>query len=153
MHDEPATPGAQGEPPGRLGREAGAPSGRWRQHAGFSVFFDSAADDVGRPLGRIRLYHEETGDETTVPGHTSLDWIRWILDRVGPVPGRSEMSGSGTGTVSVEIRSARLVVGPVIGDGVENLRIEADLRVSGLAELHRGRPATVIEVVFGAQPP
>lgn len=148
MHDEPATPGARGEPPGRPGREGGSSRGRWQQHAGFSVFFDSVAGDAGGPVWRARLYHEETGDETTMPGGVRSDWVQWIIDRAGPdLP---EVGGAGTGALSVEVLSARIVAGPAIDDNVENLQVEAELRVSGLSTLHQ---ATVIEVVFGTRPP
>ncbi len=153
MHDEPATPGTQGESPGRFGREGGSSSGRWRQHAGFSIFFDSVAGDADGPVWRTRLYHEETGDETTMPGGVLSDWVRWIVDRAGPVPDLSDVSGAGPGTLSVEVLSARIVAGPAIDDGVENLRVEAELRVSGLSALRWALPATVIEVVFGERPP
>lgn len=153
MHDEPATPGTRGEPPGRLGREGSSSRGRWRQHAGFSVFFDSVAGDAGGPVWRARLYHEETGDETTMPGGVLSDWVRWIVDRAGPVPDLSDVGGAGTGTLSVEVLSARIVAGPAIDDDIENLRVEAELRVSGLSALRWALPATVIEVVFGTRPP
>ncbi|MGH3867649.1 MAG: hypothetical protein ACRDQ4_16235 [Pseudonocardiaceae bacterium] len=104
MPDEPATPSTWGQPPGRDGREDDSSSERWRQHAGFSVFFDSRTDDAGKPIWRIRLYHEETGDETTVRGGALLDWVRWIIDRVGPVADLPEVGGSGTGTVVIEIK-------------------------------------------------
>ncbi|MGH3773800.1 MAG: hypothetical protein ACRDRW_20820 [Pseudonocardiaceae bacterium] len=104
MHDEPATPGARGDSPGRVGREGGSASGRWRQHAAFSVFVDSLADDAGRPVWRTRLYHEETGEETTVPGSAPLDWVRWIADRMGLVADPSDVGGARTETVLVEIK-------------------------------------------------
>lgn len=100
VHDEPATPPAPGEPPGRFDRETGSSSGQWRQQAGFSLFFDSLTGEAGERSWRTRLYHEETGDETTVdettvdgttvddstvPGGALHDWVRWILARVAPV--------------------------------------------------------------------
>lgn len=153
MPDEPATPDARAKPPDRLGRADDPSDERWDQHAGFSVFFDSRSDDAGRPVWRTRLYHEETGDETTVHSDALLDWVRWIVDRAGPVAHLSDAGGAGTGTVSVEILSARIVAGPAVGDGGENLRVEAELLVSGLSELRRALQPTVIEIVFGARSP
>ncbi|MGH3769119.1 MAG: hypothetical protein ACRDS0_09110 [Pseudonocardiaceae bacterium] len=153
MPDEPATPNARGEPPGRLGDEDDSSSGRWRQQAAFSLFVDSLTDDAGEPVWRTRLYHEETGDETTVRSGALVDWVRWIVDRVGPVGGLSDAGGSGTGAVSVQILTARIVAGPAIGDGVEGLRVEAELLISGLSELRRALQPTVIEIVFGARAP
>ena len=56
------------------GGQPSAPSdvvpGRWQQRAGFSVFFDAQATGPGGSgelRRRTRLYHEETGNETTLP--------------------------------------------------------------------------------------
>jgi hypothetical protein len=57
----------------RSGPAGDATHGQWEQRAGFSVFFDVQPGEPGEPRRRTRLYHEETGDETTFPGGEPAD--------------------------------------------------------------------------------
>ena len=51
----------------------------WRQHAGFSLFFDYTMDESGQQIWQTRVYHEESGEETVVPGVKTADWVDLIL--------------------------------------------------------------------------
>lgn len=53
----------------------------WRQHAGFSLFFDYAMDESGRQSWQTRVYHEESGDETVLPGVNTADWVNLVLQQ------------------------------------------------------------------------
>jgi hypothetical protein len=51
---------------------------RWRQHAGFSIFFDYVTDEQ---TWQTRVYHDESGEETSLPGTETARWVNWILER------------------------------------------------------------------------
>ena len=59
-------------------------AGRRRQRAGFSIFLDQLADDHGGHHWETRLYHAESGLETTLAGASPEHWVAWILERLGP---------------------------------------------------------------------
>ena len=59
------------------------PSRRWRQHAGFSVFFDQLEETDGEHASgwQTRVYHDESGEENVF---TSVDverWMAWVLEK------------------------------------------------------------------------
>ena len=145
MRDGPAD-GAQ-----RPGPADGAVPDRWQQRAGFSVFFDTQPRGPDELRWRTRLYHEETGDETTFPGSGPTDWVRWMLGRLGSAQPPSEPVEAPAPAVSMEIIDARLVGDPMPSVGDDSVRVELQLRVTGMAELHRALGARVVEVVFGPE--
>jgi hypothetical protein len=53
----------------------------WRQHAGFSMFFDYVIDEHGEQVWQTRVYHDESGEERLVPGIETAQWVNWILER------------------------------------------------------------------------
>jgi len=128
---------------------------RWRQHGGFSVFFDGRSPGLDRPgelLRRTRLYHEETGGETTFPGWRPADWVSWMLDRLGSPP-TSAPAGAPSSLVSIEIIGTRLVRDPAAGAPDDTVAVDLRLRISGMADLNRTLAATVVGVPFGCDPP
>jgi hypothetical protein len=129
-----------------------AEPGRWRQRAGFSVFFDVQPAGPGELRRRTRLYHEETGDEITFPGSEPADWVRWMLDRLGSARPPAEPAGATASVVSMEIIDVRSVVNPVSGPGDDSGAGELQLRVTGMAELHRMLGAKVVGILFGPEP-
>jgi hypothetical protein len=151
MRDRPADgaqrPGPAGGPPG--GPAGGAVPDRWQQRAGFSVFFDTQPGGPGELRRRTRLYHEETGDETTFPDSGRTDWVRWMLDRLGSAQPPSEPAGGPASVVSMEIIDVRLAEDPMPGADDDSVGVELRLRVTGMAELHRALGARVAGVVFG----
>jgi hypothetical protein len=60
--------------------EAPSPS-TWRQHAGFSVFFDYLIDEQGEQLWQTRVYHDETDEEAIFPGVTTTPWAKWVTEQ------------------------------------------------------------------------
>jgi hypothetical protein len=73
--------------PAPAAEEAGPPPkeatrrSRWRQHAGFSLFFDFLDDERGEKVWQTRVYHEESQQEEEWPGVDSTAWVSWILER------------------------------------------------------------------------
>jgi hypothetical protein len=137
--------------------DGGQPSGpsspgQWEQRAGFSVFFDVQPSGPGELLQRTRLYHEETGDETTFSGWEPRDWVRWMLDRLRSAQPPSEPAGEPASVVSMEIIDVRLVGDQAPGPDDDSVAVELQLRVSGMAELHRTLAARVVGVLFGPVP-
>jgi len=129
--------------------------GRWQQRAGFSVFFDLRPTTPGgpdEPRRRTRLYHEETGDETTFRGWEPTDWVRWMLDRLGSAQPPSEPAGATASLVSMEIVDVRLVGDPTPRADDDAVAVELQLRVTGMAELRRTLGARVVGVLFGPSP-
>ncbi len=140
------TPSDGGQPPGP------AEPGRWQQRAGFSVFFDVQPAGPCELRRRARLYHEETGDEATFPGSQAAGWVRWMLDRLGSARPPSEPAGATASVVSMEIIDVRPVVDQIPGTGDDSGGEELQLRVTGMAELHRMLGAKVVGILFGPEP-
>ena len=133
----------------RSGPDDDAMPRRWQQRAGFSVFFDGQPGQSGQ---RTRLYHEETGDEITFPGYEPTDWVRWMLDRLGSAQPASEATGAAASVVTMEIIDARLIGDPAPAAEGDSVAVELQLRVTGIAELHRALGAKVVGVLFGPGP-
>jgi hypothetical protein len=124
--------------------------GRWTQRAGFSVLFDVAVGPTNE-LWRTRIYHDESGQETELIGKIAARWPRWMLDRLESsgqaAPGERVATGptSVAHEVAVEIVDLRILSRTPEPDHIERVRIQADLRISGLAELERRLGAAVLE--------
>jgi hypothetical protein len=132
-----------------------APAGEvpdpWRQQAGFSVFFDTRPGLRGQLRWRTRLYHEESADESTCLGNEPTGWVRWMLDRLGSAQSRLQPVESLISLVSMEIIDAHLIGDPK-GIGDDCVKVELQLRVTGLDELHRALGAKVVGVLFAPEP-
>ena len=68
--------------------ETGPDEGTWRQHAGFSIFFDFVTDQNGEQAWQTRVwqtrtYHDESGGEEKFSGIEPALWANWILDQAG----------------------------------------------------------------------
>jgi hypothetical protein len=145
-------PAAGGQPSGPADDEV---PGRWQQRAGFSVFFDVQPTGPGGPgelRRQTRLYHDETGDETTFPGYEPTGWVRWMLDRLRSAQPPSEAAGATASVVSMEIIDVRPAGDPMPGAGEDSAGVELRLRVTGLAELHRMLGAKVVGILSGPEP-
>ncbi|HSE80145.1 MAG TPA: hypothetical protein VLA87_00465 [Gaiellaceae bacterium] len=62
-------------------RGKSGPRASWRQHAGFSLFFDrseSRAQDW-----QTRIYHDESDEEVVLPGADLEACLSWIAQRAG----------------------------------------------------------------------
>jgi len=138
------------------------PKGR-RQQAGFSVFLDQVVD-AGDTSWETRLYHAESGAETTLPGVAPDQWIAWILDRLQPA-GLEDVPLAGTASrTAVEVASVEILDVTIVGDdaadgrslrtiraqlvvqltGVDGLEREIGSRVlRGIADPKRHRSSTI----------
>ena len=92
-------------------------TGGWKQHAGFSIFFDYKLDENGHKHWHTRVwktttYHEESGDVKELDGIDSREWVNWILEKsgldaekiLGEPEVNEELEKSQLSTVSVEIQ-------------------------------------------------
>lgn len=66
--------------------ETGPDEKPWRQHAGFSIFFDYVTDQNGEQAWQTRVwqtrtYHDESGGEEKFPGFEPSLWANWILEQ------------------------------------------------------------------------
>jgi hypothetical protein len=61
----------------------GRSADRRRQRAGFSIFVDQVVDQGGGQRWESRLYHAESGAETTLPGASPDQWLAWVLEHLG----------------------------------------------------------------------
>ncbi len=136
---QPSSPAGEQEP------------GRWQQRAGFSVFFDVGPGEQGELRRRARLYHEETGDETTLRGWGPTDWVSWMFDRLESARPPSEPASAAASLVSIEIIDVRLAGDPAAGAGDDTVAVELRLRVTGMAELNRTLGAEVVGILFGPE--
>lgn len=128
-----------------------AASDQWTQRAGFSVLFDVVVGPTADELWRTRIYHDETGEETELVGPVAAHWPRWLLDRLEPYgpADRGDRVPTGPETVlhevAIEIVDVRILSRTPETGRIERVRLEADLRIDGLAELERRLGAAVLE--------
>lgn len=57
-------------------RRRSQPRSSWRQHAGFSLFFDRSESDTEE--WQIRIYHDESDEEVVLPGTDLEACLSWI---------------------------------------------------------------------------
>jgi hypothetical protein len=120
--------------------QAPAEPQRWRQYAGFSLFFDSQTNENGDQtwqtrVWRTRAYHDESGEEVQFAGIEASQWARWILEQAGlPVVeqwlaqanNEPPDSGAQLGT-NIEVQAEEIIAS-------EKIKIEiADVQVSEVA--------------------
>lgn len=125
----------------------------WRQCAAFTVFVDAAASEDGHERRQTRLYHDETGDETTLDGFDQTALVRWLVEHLDTTPANSPPSAK-TETkpqgraylLHVEILAVRVMdridTRPDMGE--QDIRVEARLRVAGSNQLIAALGAAVI---------
>jgi hypothetical protein len=77
-------------------RRKSQPRPSWRQHAGFSLFFDSSESDTEE--WQIRVYHDESDEEVVLPGTDLEACLSWIVRH-------AELPAEG-GEVAVATRAA-----------------------------------------------
>jgi hypothetical protein len=69
---------------------AAASQPAWRQHAGFSLFFDSVTHESGQQEWKTRVYHEESGREIQFSTTDASTWVSWIVKRAQLPPTEAE---------------------------------------------------------------
>ncbi len=63
-----------------------AKSAAWRQHAGFSLFFDYEEDSQGKHnlqtrIRQTHVYHDESGEQVELAGWEPDKWAGWIVQK------------------------------------------------------------------------
>jgi hypothetical protein len=106
------------------------------------VFLDQVVD-AGEPRWETRLYHAESGAETTLPGVAPDQWIAWILDRLQP-PGAEKLPVAGTTSrTAVEVASVEILDVTIVGDddpeggSLRTIRAQLVVQLTGVAGLER----------------
>jgi predicted flap endonuclease-1-like 5' DNA nuclease len=61
------------------GSSKASPPKKPPQYAGFTVFFDRMTDEHGKQVWQTRVYHDESGEETSFPGVETSLWVNWML--------------------------------------------------------------------------
>ena len=132
----------EGDSGARRGTDRGRGSNRRRQQAGFSVFLDQFVD-AGETRWETRLYHAESGAETTLPGVAPDQWIAWILDRLQPT-GATEVPLADTSSrTAVEVASVEILDVTIGGDDAADgdsrrtIRAQLIVQLTGFAGLER----------------
>jgi hypothetical protein len=127
----------------------------WSQRAGFSVWLDVRTDDHGKEAWKARIYHEETGEETVVDSESVGGWPTWLLSRIGldrpPSPQRAATGEPPITTASLSVDVAQVHLIGSENDGVtdrEHIRIEADIVVQGMTNLHRVLGAALLRATM-----
>jgi hypothetical protein len=118
-----------------------------RQQAGFSVFLDQVVE-ADETHWEARLYHAESGAETTLPGVAPDAWIAWILDRLHPVGAAPPFDGR-TSRTAIEVASVELFDVTIVGDdareGLRTIRAQLVVQLSGVAGLEREIGSRVLQ--------
>lgn len=135
-----------------VGRDEASTPPRWQQRAAFSVFVDTTDDADGHTIRQTRVYHEESGDETTFTGFDQTALVAWMVRRIDNSPtARSPIEPAGEGTsgaaapapptrthlLRVDVMSVRLLERTATpqGSNDQDVRIEARLRIAELPRL------------------
>lgn len=151
-------PNAGGSTSDEAGGDARSGSEVRRQQAGFSIFLDQVADKRGRRHWETRLYHAESGVETTLAGVSPEHWIAWILERLdspdiaGPDP-RHDPRPAVVEVASVEILDVT-VADEVEGgdDSLHTIRARVAIQLAGVARLEREIGSQVLRGIAHSRP-
>lgn len=118
-------------------------SGRRQQQAGFSIFLDQLADEHGRHHWETRLYHAESGMESTLPGASPEHWVAWILERLGAadIKGSDQRLDPPRAVVelaAVEIDDVTVTESRASGGGpLHTIKARVTVQLAGVAPLER----------------
>jgi hypothetical protein len=83
-----------------------APPPKRRQHAGFSIFFDYTLAESGEREWQTRVYHEESGTDTALPGLETQQWVKVILEKAAlPVAEQSSSAVAGEAKAAPVVES------------------------------------------------
>lgn len=80
-----------------------------RQQAGFSIFVDHVVDPRGRRGWETRLYHAESGVETTLAGADPQEWIAWLLEHLGHGEFAEAAQRPAPAQATAEVRSVEIL--------------------------------------------
>lgn len=131
------------------GPEAGAlgdttrPVEHRRQQAGFSIFLDQVADDVGDNHWETRLYHAESGAESSLPGASPDEWVAWLLQQMASTGINQTAAARGPAPASVRVASVDILdvhLSNEVIDGaaeIQTITAHVVIQVSGMAGVER----------------
>lgn len=117
--------------------------GHRRQQAGFSIFLDQVADDVGNNHWETRLYHAESGAESSLPGASPDEWVAWLMQQMASTGIDRTAAPEGTAPASVRVASVDILdvhLSNEVIDGAEEIQTitaHVVVQVSGTAGLER----------------
>jgi len=122
-----------------------------RQTAGFSVFLDEVAGPPGTTRWETRLYHAESGAETTLPGVHPDEWVEWMLRHAG-APHARRRRGAAIEVDAVEITDVSAVERPHPGGSVHTVTAEVVIRLDGVAGFERQLGARLLRGIAAHAP-
>ena len=126
--------------------------------AGFSVFLDQIIDESGETHWETRLYHAESGAETTLPGKAPDQWISWILDRMRPAATAGMPPEGAKNRAAVEVASVEILDVTFVGDdaadgeSLHTIKAQVVVQLSGLARLEREIGSSVLRRIASRKP-
>lgn len=156
------------------------PTGEWRQHAGFSMFVDVGRDAAGEDRWQTRIYHEESGEEIVLTAAEATGWLTWVLQRLDlGMPDRrtspiAPIVGDEVARLSVHLTDLRVDRvtdergrnddergrdddergrDDTVRSGERRVHLEAQLRITGLADVERSLGAALMRVAFDRPAP
>jgi len=123
-----------------------------RQTAGFSVFLDEVAGPAGTTRWETRLYHAETGAETTLPGVNPDAWVDWMLGHAGAPHPRRRRRGPAIEVGAVEIVGVTAEERTDGTTSVHTVTAEVLIRLDGVAGLERHLGAQLLRGIAAHAP-
>jgi hypothetical protein len=130
-----------------------AESDAWQQRAAFSVFFEARTHPGASPQWRTRVYHEESGDEVTLGDVEQSRWVAWIGERMRGGQPADTGAGSTAAPLTVRVTGVHPLDRGSTPAGDDELRLCAELTVSGLVGLAGALGAGLAEAIFSGRAP
>jgi len=132
----------------------GRSADRRRQRAGFSIFVDQVSDEAGGQRWESRLYHAESGAETTLPGASPDQWLAWVLEHLGTqetvAEGRREPIHPAVEVLAVEVIDVTVTEESARGaEPTHRIAARVVIQLSGLSRLQRDIGSRVLSQLPG----
>jgi hypothetical protein len=132
----------------------GRSADRRRQRAGFSIFVDQVVDQAGGQRWESRLYHAESGAETTLPGASPDQWLAWVLEHLGTqerlTEGRREPIHPGVEVLAVEVLDVTVTEESTTqAESTQRIAARVVIQLSGLSRLQRDIGSRVLSQLPG----
>jgi hypothetical protein len=131
----------------------GRSADRRRQRAGFSIFVDQVVDQAGGQRWESRLYHAESGAETTLPGASPDQWLAWVLEHLGTqerlTEGRREPIHPAVEVLAVEVLDVTVTESTTQAESTQRIAARVVIQLSGLSRLQRDIGSRVLSQLPG----
>jgi hypothetical protein len=120
----------------------GQSADRRRQRAGFSIFVDQVVDQAGGQRWESRLYHAESGAETTLTGASPDQWLTWVLEHLGTqetvAEGRREPTHPAVEVLAVEVLDVTVTEeSATSAESTHRIAARVVIQLGGLSRLQR----------------